>query len=455
MSAAQARRRKQLLLKKQQQEAASASVSAGGNGNDGGDGDPVSLRLQSLLAAQPSEDDADNANYEALQLAQSLIRRYVKSGEVTQGVSLAYDVSMAFLTKKKRAVSVSSQLLGLFADVLIETGAAAEEDKKKKKKKSKQQQQQQKGSSSSVNVEEMVSKLEQLHVAYREALASQFNTEDEKDVEEVDRLHRVYLKFLNKILRWSAEHGPVLYGDLRLHALLGEQCWHLGHHAVTTSTSEPLSKDEEDESAELRADAVSHYALAEKHNAILNLLKQLPVPTRAQEKMGRHRAAERDCLFTRAILVYLSLENLQDAHTLLNLYVAELLPQHRRSDLTTLAQSYVDKKDGFAPTHVMFCNMLLQTCEKDRAGPLFQWLLRSFAADLNTLPGNKPDAKVYTTKIGRVYFGIMPPPSMLNMMENMMGMMGGGGAGMPGLPPGMANNPAMAAMMQQAAAGRM
>lgn len=423
MSAAQARRRKQLLKKRQEQEAAAAGNN-NNNGNDAGS-DPVAARLQALLA-DPSAD-ADT-NYEALQLAQSLIRRHVKAGESTEAVTLAHDVSVDFLEKKRRAAAVSSQLLGQLADVLAETGG-------------------------DVDVEETVRKVESLHKAYRAALASGYDESDDKDLEEVDRLHRVHHKFLNRVLKWSAEHGPILHGDVRLHAMLGEQCWDVGTRTDRDGGKDrPVSKEDEDEGAELRADAVTHLALAEDHAIIVRRLRSLSAPTRAQEKTGRGRAAERDCLLTRAVLVFASVENLADANALVRAYASDVLPEHRRPDMETLAKSYVDKKDGFAPTHVMFCNMLLRTCEKDRAGPLFQWLLRSFAADLESLPGK--DAGAYTSKIGRVYFGIMPPPSMLNMMENMMGMMGGaGGAG--GLPPGMAGNP-MAAMMQQAAAaGRM
>ena len=39
-----------------------------------------------------------------------------------------------------------------------------------------------------------------------------------------------------------------------------------------------------------------------------------------------------------------------------------------------------------------------------------------------------PEAvRAYTMKIGRAYFNIQPPPSMMSMMENMMSGMGGGG----------------------------
>ena len=138
--------------------------------------------------------------------------------------------------------------------------------------------------------------------------------------------------------------------------------------------------------------------------------------------MGRNggSACERDCLFTRAILVFIAVQNLRDANALLKSYISLT-----KVDMSALAKSYINKNDGKAPTHIMFCTMLLQICEKDRAGPLFQWLLRSFSYDLNQM---KPDVKAYTTKIGRVYFNIQPPPSMFNMMENMMSMMGGAAA---------------------------
>lgn len=410
MSASLARRRKQ-LLKKQQAAAAATSEEAS---------DPVSLRLQTLLATDfDDESDAAQNNYEALQLAQSVVRRHVKLEQNGQAVTLAYDVSMVMLEKKNRAVSVTSQLLALLADVLTETSTPCTTD--------------------------LVAKLGRIHAAFKHALTKDYSDDDNsKDAEEVDRLNRVYLKFLNKILKWSAEYGPVLYGDTSLHELLGDQCWHVGLKESEEHKDDKTNVTEDDDkrtSTELRAEAVTHFALAENSTAIMKLLLSLPEPTKAQQKTGRDggTAAERDCLFTRAVLVYISLENLKDANALLRDYCQHLLPPGR--DIQILAKSYMAKTDGFAPSHVMFCNMLLQTCEKDRAGPLFQWLLRSFSQDLATM--SKPDVKVFTSKIGRVYFGIQPPPSMLNMMENMMGMMGGaGGAG------GMAGNP-MAAMMQQ------
>lgn len=379
MSAAAARRRKQLLLKKQQNVSEDQSESR----------DPVSLRLQALLQPEEEISASESVAYEALQLAQSQIRRLVKLHQTTEALDLAFNVSMVLLEKKRRMVSVTSQLLGLMADVLIETNT--------------------------ICTEELVNRLEKINVAYKKALKEGYSINVEKDKEEVVRLQRLHLLYLKKITRWSVDCGSIKYGHLKLHSLLGDQCWIVGCE----------SYDEDKESnVEMRADSITHFALAENTNSILALLKTLPKPTASQEQMGRDggTAAERDCLLTRAVLVFITLENLRDANSLLRSYCNEI--SHDR-DFDTLTKSYMNKTDGFAPSHIMFSNMLLQVCEKDRAGPLFQWLLRSFAQDLTTM---KPDVKAYTSKIGRIYFGIMPPPSMLNMMENMMSMMGGAGA---------------------------
>jgi len=377
MSAAAARRRKQ-LLKKQQANAAS--------------GDPVNARLQTLLAGD--EDSGESVAYEALQLAQSQIRRLEKQNQPDEAVKLAIDVSMTLLEKKDRMVSVASQLLGLLAEILNESQTDC--------------------------TDESVTKMVKLDSAYKKALKDGYDMKCDKDKEEVERLQRLHMSFLKKIARWSIERGTIQHGNMTLHSLVGEQCWIVGLHSQSTDQD-----DEEAQEAihERRAESVVHLALAEKPQRIFELLKTLPSPTKDEESMGRNggTAAERDLLLTRSVLVFIALENLRDANALLSSYVNDI--PHDRS-IETLAKSYMNKTDGFAPSHIMFCNMLLQICEKERAGPLFQWLLKNFNKELQTL---KPDVKPYTTKIGRVYFGIMPPPSMLNMMENMMGMMGGAG----------------------------
>ena len=147
--------------------------------------------------------------------------------------------------------------------------------------------------------------------------------------------------------------------------------------------------------------------------------------------------AQRDALLTRAVLVLLAIENLRDARTLADTYLKEVEHKAGRTD-AELTKSYLDKKDGKAPSHIIFCCMLIRICEKDtKTAPLFNWLVRNFGAELATL--HDPEViKTYTTKIGRVYFDIQPPPSMMNMMENMLSGMGGmGGGGMGGMNPAM------------------
>jgi len=378
MSASAARRRKQLLLKKHQAVIESESVNV----------DPVNARLHSLLE---DSEHTETVAYEALQLAQSQIRRYVQASQGKKAISLAYDTCMVLLEKKNRMVSVASQLLGLLADVLNEAKVDC--------------------------TEELVGKMSKIDSTYKKALYDDYDVKVEKDKAEVERLQRLHMNFLKKVTKWSVDNGTIIHGHFVLHGLLGEQSWIIGLHNQS---------NDKETSIERRAESISHLALAENPQRILELLKTLSAPTNEEEKMGRDEgtACERDCLFTRAILVFITLENLRDANTLLLSFTNDI--PHRRN-MNQQAKSYMNKTDGFAPTHIMFCNMLLQTCEKDRAGPLFQWLLRSFTQDLNMM---KPDVKAYTTKIGRVYYNIMPPPSMLNMMENMMGMMGGVG-GMP------------------------
>jgi len=135
----------------------------------------------------------------------------------------------------------------------------------------------------------------------------------------------------------------------------------------------------------------------------------------------------------------IAVENLRDASTLLDAYLATVEVR----DVEKLKKSYMSKTDGRAPSHAIFLSMLLSTCQKDaKTGPLYKWMLKSFQGELGRM--HKPDVlKAYTAKIGRVYFNIMPPPSMMSTLENMMSGMGGMGGGAGGMNPAM-----MQAMMQ-------
>ena len=408
MSAAAARRKKQLAKR-------GANPKAPNN-------DPVESRLSTLLADPTLTEES--VAYEALQLAQSAVRRNVKIGNFTKATNVAYTTSYDLLTKSGR-VSVSSQLLMVLVQVLSETHTFC--------------------------TDEWVTNFNKLDEAYRTAL----DADTTMNSNERGRLQRLHLQFLKKGLKWSNDLGNVRYGNNGLHLLLGNHCWDMSCDdsvvgtekerldAVAKKAQSSTDGDDEDEEEEyldigLRNEAVSHYALAEKVDLILEKLQSLPEPTKEERKMGHSCApAQRDALLTRAVLVLLAIENLRDARTLADTYLKEVEHVAGRTD-AELTKSYLDKKDGKAPSHIIFCCMLIRICEKDtKTAPLFNWLVRNFGAELATLHG--PEViKTYTTKIGRVYFDIQPPPSMMNMMENMLSGMGGmGGGGMGGMNPAM------------------
>src|SRR5688500_7702614 len=104
MSAAAARRRKQLLARKQVQDTEA-------------EGDGVALQLQKLLKDEQLSEEA--TAYEALQLAQSQVRKKIKLSDYKGAEDLAYQASLALL--KKGRVSVASQLLTLLVNSLRET----------------------------------------------------------------------------------------------------------------------------------------------------------------------------------------------------------------------------------------------------------------------------------------------------------------------------------------------
>jgi len=414
MSAAAARRRKQ------QQKRAAAD-----NGSGSGGGDPVQARLDALLA-DPSLAE-ESVAYEALQLAQSSVRRNVKIGNYAGAGDVAYEASLALLTKSGR-VAVSSQLLAELVKVLSETHTACDDG--------------------------WVGRFAIIDEAYRRAL----DGDDAMTSDERGRLQRLHLQFLQKGLKWSNDLGTVRYGHRGLHSLLGDHCWHMSCDGSVIKNADgaaapPEDEDETPEEMEigLRGEAVSHYAMADGVDAILDKLRGLPGPTEEETRAGHAcPPAQRDALLTRAALVLLAIENLRDARVLVAAYLSDLTP----GDRTTADHkiSYLDKNDGFAPSHAMFCCMLVRLCEKDvKTAPLFNWLVRNFGGELGTLQDQEV-VKAYTTKIGRVYFDIQPPPSMMDVMENMMSGMGGmGGAAGGGMNPAMMQN--MMAAMQGGGGG--
>ena len=409
MSAAAARRRKQLAARRaaqpQEQQEHQKDV------------DIVGAQLQKILSSSSADMDEAVA-YEALQLAQSQVRKKISAGDSAGGLDLCFSVADTLLHQYQR-VSVASPLLQLLADELRETHTP--------------------------ETEMWLTRLQELHTKRAAAMEAVSSGMPQKEVE---RLERVQRDWLLRVLQWSADIGPVKYGHNQLHAMLGEHCWKLSQLMETDQEHETMDDEEYiSEMADLQCDAVQHMALAELPHTIVDWLVTLPEPTEEQRAVGHTvPPAVRDGLLTRAILLLCAMQNLRDANILLRGFLEKTSCTDEQ--LQALATSYTDKTDGKAPSHIIFNCMLLRILEKDtRTGPLYTWLLKSFRrSELERL--HKAQAVLgYTVKIGKVYFNIQPPPNMLNMMENMMGgMMGGGGI-----------NPAMmqAAMAQMQQGGMM
>lgn len=453
MSAAAARRKKQLTARHAAAHHVTSIIGSAGvvdgappppppsisAANEGTDADPVRLRLGALLY-DPTTLSQESVAYEALQLAQSVVRRYIKSGSYDKATNAAYTASLALLTVGGR-VAVCSQLLTVLVNVLNETHTpptAAGDD--------------------------WMVQITELDNAHQRAL----NADTVMSPDERGRLQRLQLQFLRKIVKWSADCGSIKYGIAEYHALLANHAWRMSCDAtVVGNDGRGIKREnhvnvidgEEDEDGDgldinLRNTAVTHYAFAGGEiitSILLDKLHSLPAPT-SEEIASNHTCppSQRDALLTRAVLVLLSIENLRDATLLVRSYLSSIEgPAGRTAEI--LSRSYLDKTDGVAPSHVMFCCMLLRICEKDaKTAPLFTWLVRNFGNELGTMVA--PDSiRAYTTRIGRVYFDIVPPPSMMSMMENMFS--GGGMGGMPG--GGM--NPAamMQAMQAMQGGGRM
>jgi Golgi to ER traffic protein 4 len=411
MSAAAARRRKQLEARK-----------AAGLTDDA-----VSIQLNKILEAHPDPESMDETTaYEALQLAQSLVRKKVVSGQYAEACDLAYTNSLALL--KQRRVSVASQLLTVLATVLKETHTDESP--------------------------EWLDRIAELHSAHVAAMSKEYNLESADNrgpmrPQEAARLHRLQREWLRLLLQWSNDLGKIRYGNNRLHALLSVQCWTLARTLLTLDAEEAhqqdIIDDEDDELLDARCDAVVHSCLAENPYQVVEWLASLPAPTEEETKAGHNcDPAVRDGLLTRAVLCLAATENLRDAFALVKAFIDKV----ETRDMSALTKSYTDKNDGQAPSHVVFCCMLLRVVQKEvRTGALYSWLIRSFQRELGLL--HKPAVvSSYTTRIGKIYFHIQPPPNALAMMENMMGMMGGGGGGI---------NPAMmqAAMAQLQQGGMM
>mmetsp|Transcript_60037 Transcript_60037/g.70145 ORF Transcript_60037/g.70145 Transcript_60037/m.70145 type:complete len:368 (+) Transcript_60037:38-1141(+) len=361
MSAAVARRKKQLLIKKQK---AAEAASSGGSATEY---DALTVRLNSLLDIPDGTDkaEAETRAYEALQLAQGQVRRYAKQIDGDNAFKLASSITIQLLSRGY--IGMANQLSTQMIDAMTETRLTLTDG--------------------------ILDKLCEVDSGYKTALAA-ITPKTPEEEDEKFRLQKLLMTFLRKAIKYSDDLGTIRYGDMRLHSRLGQCAWDMEEYL----------------------EAMMEFALAEENpETVVDLLFQLPKGD--NDNAAKGPVSLRDSLLTHGVVIFISLENLRDANSLLRAFVAK----DTERDAQKLATNYMMKGKKH-PTHVAFCGSLIRICETD-AAPLFSWILKSFNVELN----RHPDLKPYTAKIGRLYFNIQPPPNMLNMMENMMTMMSAGG----------------------------
>jgi hypothetical protein len=181
-----------------------------------------------------------------------------------------------------------------------------------------------------------------------------------------------HLTFLKSALKYSSALGTTHLGSLSLHFSVGSIMW-----------------DSSD-----RVGGCVHFALAEQPGEIISRL----FSAEAQVEIGER---ERDAIFMMAGLNFVVLENFRDA--------------------TKMAISYKIKmgeiEDSEPQRPAVFLLWMLEILKREKAGRLYQWLVNEFK-ELQMLNNGIPQL---LQRIGKTYFGLKPPPNMMNMLEQMMG----------------------------------
>ena len=133
------------------------------------------------------------------------------------------------------------------------------------------------------------------------------------------------------------------------------------------------------------------YALAGDVGTITRRLASFPRPTPEELAYGHVcPPSQRDALLTRSVLALLAVEDLRLAAILVRSYLSEIKnvpgPTSGGWSNDELKARYLDKTDGMAPSHAIFCSMLVRICKKDtKTAPLFTWLVRNFGQELGTM----------------------------------------------------------------------
>mmetsp|Transcript_13634 Transcript_13634/g.27175 ORF Transcript_13634/g.27175 Transcript_13634/m.27175 type:complete len:379 (+) Transcript_13634:96-1232(+) len=328
----------------------------------------LAARMDSLLKTGSGPE-----SYEALQLASSVVRRYAKAGDVAAAMATGTTATMRLLSHGK--IPTATQLSRELIDMMMDYHATATDE----------------------TIRDVITPIHEGYVAAIAASVASSSTENDGDesAEDPDREH--HISFLRDAVRWTDKLGTFRHGDPRVHAHLSSASFDAGRWQ----------------------DGVTHGVYAEDPKFIAARLQSDP----ELNPPGGGNAGDqpRDVALTAAILMFLALENARDASACLRAFL-----EADRRDTKKLTAAFLTSKSS--PNYVTFCCSLVRICETDNSG-WFNWITSGSQCGRKLVEQNK-GLQPYLTKIGKVYFGVQPPPSMLSMMENMMGMMGGmGGMG--------------------------
>lgn len=181
------------------------------------------------------------------------------------------------------------------------------------------------------------------------------------------------LAFLKACVKWSVANGQRKLGDPLVHSRLA------------------LCMMDTDQTRL----GMYHFAAGECPGLLID---KLFVPSYMDTKEGE---VERDRLLCLAILYYLSLENLRDAHELIQSY-RKALKGHGKKD--------------YHSDLVSFSDYITQTARRD-ALPLFKKLCNTYSSALEFDP---VIPSLLTGPVGQRIFGLEPPKA--NMMDLLQGM---------------------------------
>ncbi|TYH19833.1 hypothetical protein ES288_A05G383200v1 [Gossypium darwinii] len=296
---------------------------------------------------------SDGNSYGAQQMYKSISTRYVSAQRCAEALDLLH--SGACLQLKHGEVTCGSELAVMFVDALVKGKIPCDP--------------------------EIVDRIRKIYKLFPQIpVPSNFAVED--DVQELTealgaaktRLQSCY-SFLKAAIKWSAEFGADKNGDPQLHTMLAEYLY--------------------SESPEMDMAKVSY------HFVRGNNLKKFA--TTLVNFMSKCYPGEDDIAIARAILMYLSMGNLQDASSLMEELKKQVQAQELEFPVSDLIQ---------------FINLLLLTLEKETL-PLFNALRVKYKPSID----REPAFNELVCDIAEKFYGMQRRNPFQDMFGDMLKMM--------------------------------